>query len=151
MLKLILSLILLLSCMFIGQSMSSKLYGRKEILSLFCRNFQSAVTRLQYSADTVFELFEDFSFERSEPFHLQWNKLLLKYRSQLKPQDIALLSDFAIDFGRSDAQAEIRHLEYYISKLEERIGQAQTDIEKKARLYRVLGFSVGVTLALLIV
>lgn len=151
MLKLILSLILLLSCMFIGQSMSAKLYRRKETLSLFYRNFQSAGVRLRYASDTVYDLFEDFAFEKSEPFLPQWEKLLLDYQKVLQKQDVSLLREFAYDLGNADTESEIRRLELYISILEERIGQAQTDIEKKARLYRVLGFTLGVTLAILIV
>ena len=151
MFKLILSVILSLSALFIGQSMSSKLYRRRETISLFIRNLHTAITKLKYDNSTIYELFDDFTFDRDQPFLPQWYDLLSGYKAVLRKKDIALLSEFAQSLGSSDRESQIKHLNLYITLLERQLQDAQNDIDKKARLYRVLGFSAGVTLSLMLI
>lgn len=151
MLKLILSLVLMISSLFIGQSMSSRLYRRKETLSLFIRDLRTAVTKLEYSEATLYELFDSFSFESDQPFVPQWEGLISRYHSCLNKKDIAILTDFARELGGGDTQSQIRHIQYYLSLLEMQQSRAQEDIDQKANLYRILGFSAGVTISLMLI
>ncbi|MBQ6153425.1 MAG: stage III sporulation protein AB [Ruminococcus sp.] len=151
MLKLILSLVLIVSSLFIGQSMSSRLYRRKDVLTLFIDNIHTSITKLEYSAETVYELFEDFSFERDKPFLPQWDSILSEYKNALNKKDLSLLKDFARGLGDTDTQSQIKHMRYYLSLLEVQLTSAQNDINQKSKLYRGLGFSAGVTLSLLLI
>lgn len=151
MLKLILSMLLMLCSLFIGQSMSLRLNRRKEALSLFLRNIHTAATKLAYSAATVYELFDEFAFEKDMPFMPQWIDLLSGYKNVLHKKDIALLKEFAQGLGSSDTKSQIKHIKLYLSLLDHQLCDAQNDIDKKSRLYRVLGFSAGVTLSLMLV
>ncbi|MBQ3417705.1 MAG: stage III sporulation protein AB [Ruminococcus sp.] len=151
MFKLILSVMITLSALFIGQSMSSRLYRRRETISLFIRNLHTAKVRLNYDNATIYELFDDFTFERDKPFLPQWNTLISGYKAVLRKKDIDLLSEFANSLGSSDRESQIKHMDLYITLLEHQLQDAQNDIIKKAKLYRVLGFSAGVTLSLMLI
>lgn len=151
MLKLILSLILIVSSLFIGQSMSSRLYRRREILMLFMDQIRTSAAKLAYAADTVYELFDSFSFDCNQPFLPQWENVLSVYKNALNQKDLALLRDFARGLGDSDTPSQLKYMNYYLTLLESRLNDAESDIRQKAKLYRILGFSAGVTLSLFLI
>ena len=150
MLRLILALALILSSLFVGQSMSSRLFRRKEILSLYIKELGLASGRIEYAMDSVYELFDSFSFDTHTDFVSQWNAQVMRYRSSLRKKDIEVLREFGSGLGDSDAQSQIQRIRMYTAILQEHLKEADSDIEKKAKLYRILGFFAGTSLSLML-
>ncbi len=148
--RLFLCLVIVCAGCFVGQFLSSRLYKRKETLSSFIKELETAQSKISYSAATVYELFDMVQFNSSEEFYPQWEDMLRQYERILSKKDTELLCEFARGLGVSDAEGQLRHIKLYISLLSEQEKQAQEEISQKSKLCRILGFSAGTALALLL-
>ncbi len=155
MFKLILSIVLVFCSGFIGQSFSSRLVLRKNTIEDFIIIFETALSKIEYTSSSLFEIFEDngtnYKFNEEKAFLPQWNEMLDKYKFILKKEDIKLLKEFGTILGTSDVSSQMNHIKLYIKLLEEQRTAAQTEIDKKSKIYRVFGFSIGLTLSLMLI
>lgn len=155
MFKLILSIVLVFCSGFIGQSFSSRLVLRKNTIEDFIIILETALSKIEYTSSSLFEIFEDnsinYKFNEQKAFLPQWNEMLVKYKYILKNEDIRLLKEFGTMLGTSDVSSQINHIKLYTKLLEEQRAIAQMDIDKKSKMYRVFGFSIGLTLSLMLI
>lgn len=155
MLKLLLSVLLLSCCVFVGNCFSMRLSKRRDILAEVLRLLVVSEDKITYThADlyTVFnDNFMDFTFDERFPFQSQWNDFVSLLSPNLKKDDLDVLFDVARGFGESDADSECRHLRLSEELVKKRIDDAQKAVAEKSRLYRVFGFCVGMALALLLI
>ncbi|MBQ0097770.1 MAG: stage III sporulation protein AB [Oscillospiraceae bacterium] len=155
MIKLLGCVLLVFCSTILGNRFSRKLSKRKEILQNFVNLLDNAYTKIEYSSNNLADIFNDsfleFSFKDNEPFSSQWKTMLKGYQNILSSNDINLLIDFSNEIGKTDTNGEISNILLYQGLLKENIESAKDDIEKKSRLYTLLGFSIGMTLAIILI
>lgn len=92
-----------------------------------------------------------YDFSLDKPFFSQWKEMLKSFSSVLKQGDIELLTDFASHLGTTDTQGQLQNIELYTHMLNEKITNAQNDIDNKSKLYKSLGLSLGIVISILFI
>jgi stage III sporulation protein AB len=82
-----------------------------------------------------------------------WENALAKCSElhSLTKRDKACLLDFGTLLGQTDGQGQKELFIAIKRQLDESIIEARADIAKRVKLYRVLGFAVGATVAIIII
>ncbi len=163
MIKLLLSLILIASSTLVGNSFSVKLKTRRKTLSsivsalirlktLLCFGSLETVRLLEecfcsedfklIKKDNIYE--SDCSFESAE----KWVGEISRSFSLLA-SDKELLRDFIKGLGSTDVSGQVAHTELYINLFTERFQDSKIKESNKSGLYRVMGFSLGSAISLL--
>lgn len=155
MIKLFGCILIVFCSTILGNRFSRKLSKRKEILQNFVNLLDNAYTKIKYSSNSLANIFNDsfleYSFNENESFSTQWKTMLKNYQNTLNKKDIKLLVEFSDEIGKTDTEGEISNILLYQGLLKENIESAKDDIEKKSRLYTLLGFSIGMTLAIILI
>ena len=154
MLRMIPSLVILAASILIGCGLSLRLSRRSALLSDFITLLDTAADRMSYSGGNLAEVFADnfagFVFDPAAPFDRQWEQMIRSLRDDLKAQDREVLIRFARELGRGDVGAEINRIRLYQGLLRERLDDARDACRKKGALYRVLPFSAGMAVTILL-
>lgn len=155
MIKLILCIVVVLSSTLVGFSFSSRLSSRKSILEAFVIELKNCATQIRYSSGDLSQIFSNnfmsYSFSDSKPFYQQWTDMLSTYSKVLTKKDIEVLTDFAHTLGTCDIAGEINNIELHIEMLNAQITDAQSQITTKSKLYKTLGVSLGLVVAILLI
>lgn len=163
--KLILSMIIILCSTFIGYSFSLKLTNRRKTLN----SIVSAISRMktlicfgsfeisrvvndcfaseEFNLISINEIAPDTSY--NEAFSVSVRNINKKY--SLSDSDKDLLVSFGSELGTTDISGQLSHAELYQNLFSERLSDAKEQENVKSRLYKVLGFSLGCAISLLIV
>lgn len=163
MFKLVLSLILIGSATFVGNHFSSRLESRRRTLSLLVESIKKMKTLICFGGYEVYRVialsFENAKFfdafcsqPRSEmEFFDWWNECVdnIENKCGLNKEDKTLLKRFAEGIGVTDIEGQIANCELYSELFSERLSSSKETEKNKAQLYRVLGFSVGCAVVLL--
>ena len=154
MLRAAVGLAILAACVLCGYHFTSKLSERPRIIQTFLTLFDTAASRMQYTHDDLYAVFSDnafgYEFDRIRSFSSQWDEMLSGCRSVIRADDYQVLEEFANGLGTSDLESQLRHIAMYKTLLSERLEDAKKEQENKANLYRVLPFSLGLTIAILL-
>ena len=154
MLRMVLGFLIVGTSIFIGYVLSSRLKKRSEILSSYILLLEGASARISCNGESLSDAFSDnfagCRFDSSIPFATQWEQMADRYQSILSHDDRRLLTDFAEESGHSDVTSVLRHLALYRDLLQSRREEADRDYEKKGALYRILPFSVGLVITILL-
>ncbi|MGN1051458.1 MAG: stage III sporulation protein AB, partial [Acutalibacteraceae bacterium] len=70
--------------------------------------------------------------------------------SGVKAEDKRLLLDFGENLGKSDREGEIGNINLYKDLIDINLVKSREEYRKKSRLYKVLGFGAGATIAIII-
>ena len=155
MFKLLLCIVIVLCSTAVGFSFSAKLFTRKKILELFVLELKNAKTKMRYSSNELHKIFENnfmnYNFCGNMPFHKQWNDMLNNYSKVLTKADIYLLSNFGKALGTSDLNGELSNIDMHINLLNAQILQSQNCIDCKSKVYRTLGLSSGLAVAIILI
>lgn len=153
--KLILCIVILFCGAVIGIHLSQRLIRRRDVLTEFEVLFHRALIRIEYNAGDLCEVFSDnfagFSFEHTIPFELQWNRFIDGFTFVLSKEDIGMLRSFTKDLGAADIDSQRQHITLFNELLKEHICEAQDDIQKKAKMYRIIPLSVGMVISLMVI
>jgi hypothetical protein len=153
--KLILCIVILFCGAVIGIHLSQKLIRRRDILTQFDLLFHTALIRIEYNAGDLCEVFADnfagFVFEHTIPFDIQWHRFIDGFTYVLSKEDIEMLRSFTKDLGAADVDSQRQHITLFGELLKEHISQAQDDIQKKAKMYRIIPLSVGMVISLMVI
>lgn len=154
MLRLLLGLLIVAVSILIGFYLSSRLSRRRTVLTDYISLLDEAANRLSYTSDhlaAVFgENFAGFHFESSLAFAPQWEKMTEQFRDVLTDADRRVLCEFAEKLGEGDIPSQLNRIRLYQSLLKERLDEARECCEKKGALYRVLPFSIGLIITILL-
>lgn len=154
MLRLILGLVIVAASILTGYYLSSRLSRRRDILSEYIRLLEEASNRMSYTMDSLAQVFSDnfagFRFDPFLAFAPQWDSMTARYRDVLNAGDRRVLSDFARGLGGADIPSELRHIALYQGILRDRLTDARAACERKGQLYRILPFSIGLTVTILL-
>lgn len=155
MFRLLLCFIIVICSTATGFAMSQKLYRRKSILNDFSSLLSNAATKIRYTSSPLCDIFADnfagFEFSGDKPFCDQWQDMLSRFCDVLCDDDIKLLKDFASQLGKTDTDGQLSNIEMYTQLLSKNISSADDSIIKKSKLYRVLGFSLGLAVSILVI
>lgn len=155
MFKIILCMIVVICSTMVGYSYSMKLQKRKKVLGSFVLELKKCSAQIRYSCRSLSSIFVDnfmnVVFTDEEPFEVQWNEMLKNYQKILDDEDVNILSEFAKILGTSDVTTEITNIDMYVEMLQLRIADADNNILLKGKLYKTLGFSLGLTIAILMI
>ena len=155
MLKLLLCVVIVLCSTLVGFSYSTKLFTRKKVLESFVLELKNAKTKMRYSSNELYKIFENnfmnYNFYENIPFDMQWNDMLKDYSKVLTKTDIDLLSNFGKILGTSDLNGEISNIDMHINLINAQILHSQKCIESKSKVYRTLGLSSGLAVAIILI
>lgn len=155
MLKLFLCIGIISSGAVIGLHFSSKLRKRRDTLQKLSDMLGKAVVMMDYTCKDLCELFSDnfagFEFVRDKPFDTQWLSFINGLSDSLNKDDITLFKDIIKELGTTDISSQQRYSQIYAALIEEQISKAQSDIDAKSKLYRVIPLSAGLIISILIV
>ena len=155
MLRLLMSLGIVICSAVAGAHFSQRLVCRRDILTRFSDLLRKACALISYEQGDLTEVFSDnfagYVFSRDRPFDIQWRELADSVGDTLSKEDIILLKNFADGLGKSDNDSQLKHIQLYITLLGERIARAQSDIDNKSKLYRVVPVSAGLLISILII
>ena len=156
--KLIGSVLVILSGFLWGSAKSQELRNRERLLTQWQRLIQSLKTGISYSARPLAELLRSSDspfcklavqhpdFLRDPPQALAQAGASLLNRAG----DKALYREFAEGLGASDAPGQLRHLDLYAGLVSEALKEAREERDKRGRLYQCLGLFGGLTICLLL-
>lgn len=156
----------------IGFAKSKALDQRVRRLCQWKRVLMMIQGELRFHRATLWECFEEVSGKAEEPFGTFFGKVAERigqkeeggfekiwdeeYKNLLKSgnfpkDDASLLELFGESLGHLDLTMQMEQLEHAMDQAGENIRQAREQREKKGDLYRTMGISVGVLLALLVI
>ena len=154
MLRAAVAIAILSASIAVGYHFTARLSERVRIIGDFLTLFDTAASRMQYTRDELYSVFSDsftgYVFDRERSFASQWAEMISAYRGVVNQEDYRILSDFADELGAGDLPSQLDRLSLYKSLLSERFEDAKKDRENKAKLYRTLPFSAGLTLVILL-
>lgn len=165
MIKILLSLVLILSTSLLGNTFSVKLTNRRKTLSsivsainkiktLICfggmdtkRVVEQCFCTQEFPLIGTEEINRDFAYDKA--FEQSVEKISNNFA--LTKADKTLLIQFGTQLGSTDITGQIAHTELYAELFTERLNSVKEQEFTKSKLYRVLGFSLGCAVSLLIV
>ncbi len=170
MFKWFLCLILILSCGSLGMMKAQSYSQRLTELSDLKDMIRMLRTEMQYRKDplpTVFIRIASYKENRSMEllerciglmkenmeFKTCWEKAAdLAYRgSCLTETDLAVIKDLGLQLGKSDIQGHAGVFSLTEAKLEAQIQEASEEKKAKGKMYRGLGFSAGILIAVILI
>ena len=153
MLRLIAGFTITAASILVGCCLSSRLTRRREVLADYIALLDQAANRLSCTGMSLAAVFSDnfagFDFDPSLAFAPQWERMAEQYREVLRDDDRRVLREFAKDLGSGDRESELNRIRLYQSMLKERLADAKTACEKKGSLYRILPFSIGLAITII--
>lgn len=163
--ELILGAILMISATLLGSSFSQKLINRRRNLQMLIEVIRKMKTHIGFSSMEISAVvtecfrnikgFECFAQGTSDDMtFLNWWKECVKSLDSstgLDKEDRELLIRFSEEIGVSDIEGQISHCDLYAELFSERLRLAKEAESTKCRLYKILGFSVGCAVTLIVV
>lgn len=108
-----------------------------------------------YKDNRAMELLWDCSLTMKDSLDIKqcWeNSMEYAYQgSSLKKEDLAIVQDLGLQLGKSDIQGQAAMFSMMKTKLEIQIQEALKEKETKGKMYRSLGFSIGIVIAILLI
>ena len=163
MVKLVFAFIVVISSCLLGNSFSVKLINRRKSLELILGAINKAKTLICFGGMDIRRVVEEcFCTEEfplleknmitSDGFDVTFNKSVNNIKSafSLTKADKELLAQFGHGLGMTDVTGQVAHTELYAELFSERLRQIKDQENEKSRLYRILGFSIGSAISLLI-
>ena len=152
------SLLLLLSGLLWGAAKSRELWRRERLLREWQRLLQNLQTSVRCWARPLGELVEkeDSPFCRAaveRPCFSQDPRAALAQAGEellTRTSDRALYQGFVAGLGVSDVQGQLQHMGLYAGLVEQALGEAREERGKLGRLYVCLGLFGGLTVCLLL-
>ncbi len=163
--KLIFSLALIISASLIGNSFSQKLINRRRTLSALVSAINRIKTLICFGGMEITQIIEkslctsefpliNYQFFNSDsPYDKAFKTSVNNISSSfaLTDSDKELLTQFGSKLGDTDIAGQVAHTELYAELFSERLSSVKEQETAKIKLYRVLGFSLGCAISLLIV
>lgn len=163
MVKLIFTLVVIISSCLVGNSFSVRLANRRKTLTSIVSAITRAKTLICFGGiDTkrvIEECFCTEAFPLLDTVELKSDNFDVSFKSSvnkispafsLNKSDKELLKDFGTNLGMTDVTGQVAHAELYAELFSERLKQVKAQENEKSKLYRILGFSVGSAISLLI-
>ena len=163
MLKFLLFVVLMLSSTFLGYWFALRLSRRSSDLLALTESLEKIKTHISFGSFEIarvicesfqnaenFEVFTDTT--GSNDFYMWWKKCVsaLSMCTALNKEDKRLLYRFGENLGVTDTEGQLSHCDLYIKLFNVQLKKAREAEEKNTKLYKILGFSLGCTIVLII-
>ena len=164
--ELILGAVLVISATLLGCSFSQNLINRRKSLQMLIEVIRKMKTYIGFSTREIesvvtecfcnvkgFECFTRGTEKDNETFLMWWKECVnsLDSSTGLDKNDRELLVRFSEEMGVSDVEGQISNCELYEELFTEQLNFAKEAESKKCRLYKILGFSLGCAVTLIVV
>lgn len=167
MLKFLGASLVLLSSAALGYLKYKKLTDRIAFLTEYMQFVNYLETEIRFSSDCVAELVESYKAQGCLSFFLQKFMQCIKSKNSLSfswaravhttkdllglvTEDVEIIHNFGASLGTTDVAGQISHCELNKKLIKKQISLAQTDKEKKGKLYFTLYFFAGLSVVLLL-
>ncbi len=163
MVKLLFALIVIISSCLVGNSFSVKLINRRKTLESIVNSINRAKTLICFGGMDIRRVVKecfctdefpllDTELLKSDDFDSSFKDSVNKINSvfSLTKADKELFIQFGSKLGMTDVTGQVAHAELYGELFGERLRQVKAQENEKSKLYRILGFSIGSAISLLI-
>lgn len=170
MLKIVLCIVIVLSCGGLGIIKAQAFSGRYKDLNDLKNMIKILETEMSYKKDPLPNAFKRISeykenramellqiasqymAERLE-FSLCWDRAIAEVydRSDLTNEDVMILKDMGLQLGKSDIQGQAAMFSLVNVKLDDQIKEADQAKKTKGKMYKSLGFSIGAVIAIILI
>lgn len=164
MIKIFSGVVLICACTLLGNWFSMKLRRRTQLLERFVVSITKMKTLICFGGydityvlkecfgSNVFPSVVEFDENTFENVSAMWKEFIsdIPTSEGLTKTDRNVLCGFGKCLGVTDTQGQINNCELYINLIEERLRDSRSDEISKCRLYRVLGFSLGSAVTLMV-
>ncbi len=164
MFKFIMCFLLIISATLIGNSFSQRISNRIKCLSEVMEAISRMKSLISFSGlniqkvvqdgfeNTYFEKLFSYKAVETDDFYEWWNNALdhIDKSTGINKEDKDLLHNFGNGLGITDTEGQLTHLELYKELFSRRLNNAKESQREKGKLYRVLGFSLGCAVTLVI-
>lgn len=172
MLKLIGSIIIILSGTMIGFAQSNKLIEKKELLYDLKNTVMLLRGEIRYSNSVMGQAFSNISAKIKEPFKtflLNCSKAIEQYdgqtlsdiwneeidntlsKSVLDGKHIEKLKELGKNLGFLDLQMQLSYIDKYIEELDNDIKENEVKIKDNCKLYKTFGIMGGILVVIIII
>lgn len=156
--KIILSVLAIVVCTFVGYKMSEKYSLRSEFFNDFYRFNREMINQLTYFKRRIPEIISNFSCKN------QFSILLDEYKEYINGKNLCLdkfwylsleekelITAYFVLLGKSDATSQLNNLNSYNEKLKNLTTDTVNEEKKYKKLYVKLGFFAGLSVFVLII
>ncbi len=165
MIKILGLVLLMLSSFLFGQLLASTLYKRKAFLQDFVSFLTTLQIRIRYSNCELKNLIsqsmtqpmlknnKDFIVNDGNQFNISWENSVEKIPKiyGLTKEDKKLLYEFGKGLGTTDVEGQIEHISLYITLFTNAFKNADENINKRSKLYRMSGLIIGAVTAIMMI
>ena len=152
--RLLLGIILLIICVFIGYIKSNKYYLRKTFYIDFVNFNNTLKEEVFFRQGTIIDLLKKENSKND--FYKELNAVFIKNEkfndafSYLDKDEITYFKDYVNKIGAGDNAVQIKFLEGVSEQVEKKQNQSFLDNDKYKKLYIKLGFFIGLILFILV-
>ncbi len=151
--------LLVFSSTLLGNWFSAKLFRRTRYLRDILSGISRMKTNVCFGSLDVFraleESFPEFKYNSDKELSAEeyWNLFVdsIPKSSGLCKADREIIKGFGKNLGITDTEGQLNNCELYSELISERLKISKEEEISKSRLYRILGFSLGFAITLLIV
>lgn len=165
MIKIILSFVLIVSSVLIGNSFAQRLINRRKTLASIVGAMSRIKTLICFGGVDVRRVIEEAFCSDTFPLlntidlcafdeydkSFEYAVKNIKKSFSLINSDKNLLIDFGTKLGLTDVEGQVAHIGLFAELFNERLNLIKEQENSKTNLYRVLGFSLGCVITLIIV
>ena len=155
-------ILIVVSATMVGYLLSNKLKCRKVFIMSFSDFLCNLETNIRFSGEDIYSLIRKSAinsylmmFRNNEQLSIKeyWSDCLKKipYSYGLTKEDFDLLCNFGSILGSTDVEGQVNHIELYKNLFSSQLKKAEEEYIAKSKLYKVLGFFVGASIALMII
>ena len=156
--KIILSVLAIVVCTFVGYKMSEKYSLRSEFFNDFYRFNREMINQLTYFKRRIPEIILNFSCKNQFSIlfdeykeYINGKNLCLDKFWYLSLEEKELITAYFVLLGKSDATSQLNNLNSYNEKLKNLTTDTVNEEKKYKKLYVKLGFFAGLSVFVLII
>ncbi len=157
--KLFGALLFVISTTSAGFYLSRRMKRRSEFLDCFVTFLGALSTNIRYTQDDICSLITlsvpkklaGYFAEKSD-FRELWDSFMQSVIKEkiLCEDDCNLLRDFGSGLGTTDLDGQLSHIELYRSLFTATLNNSTEEYKQKSKLYKILGFSFGAAVGVML-
>ena len=162
-------ILIFIASTYIGKLYANKYKNRVDELEKMKSSLNIFKAKIKFTCNTIPEIFEDIGKNLDEPIgkiFLDASKLMEQQiakdawdtslnqnicRTNFNKKDIEDLKELSKMLGNTDVQGQISQIELVMQLIEGQTKQAQIEMQKNSKLYRTLGITAGLTIAIILI
>lgn len=153
--KIILGIIALIVCTYIGYSLSKKYIERKKFYKDFFYFNKNLYNQVSYSQNSLLKIAREIKDE-SNFYTLLKEKIVDKNEKmnlsiKLLQEDEELFSEYLSNLGKSDYETQKKYLSEMDGIILKKLTEAEEDEKKYKNTYLKLGFAIGLIILIILI